>query len=282
MRNFADDFLRYPLLGMTRVDHFPSTHATWIDAQLTIIEEAGGAHAGPAGSPRATGAREALRRHLWERYHAPLRAYVHGGSLRRAGDPDELVTGFFADRVTSDDFLPAWRRSTMPLRRWMMNGMGFYARGVVRDRMRDRLRPFTDLAPSQPAGEPAASSADAQDALLPTDDRTAEDAFERAWAIAVLDAAHTQAHAELADEGRLDEYEVFRRRVIEGEGYDAIGPSVGMSAQQCAGATRLVSQRMAAAVREVLRAEGVRESELDATVTEVQRAVGAEAPGSGQ
>jgi hypothetical protein len=55
-----------------------------------------------------------------------------------------------------------------------------------------------------------------------------------------------------------------------------------MSAQQCAGATRLVSQRMAAAVREVLRAEGVRESELDATVAEVQRAVGAAAPGSGQ
>ena len=47
-----------------------------------------------------------------------------------------------------------------------------------------------------------------------------------------------------------------------------------MSAQQCAGATRLVSQRMAAALREVLRAEGVRESEMDRTVQEVQRAVG--------
>ena len=68
---------------------------------------------------------------------------------------------------------------------------------------------------------------------------------------------------------------MFRRRVIEGEGYDTIGPSVGMSAQQCAGATRLVSQRMAAALREVLRAEGVRESEMDRTVQEVQRAVGA-------
>lgn len=266
---------------MPPVDHFPSTHATWIDAQLTIIEEASAPHAGFAGSPRATGAREALRRHLWERYHAPLRAYVHGGSLRRAGEPDDLVAGYFADRVTADDFLPAWRRSNMPLRRWMMNGMGFYARGVVRDRMRDRLRPFTDIAQSQQASGAAASSTGAEDALLPADDRTAEDAFERAWAIAVLDAAHTQAHAQLANEGRLDEYEVFRRRVIEGEGYDAIGPSVGMSAQQCAGATRLVSQRMAAAVREVLRAEGVRESELDATVAEVQRAVGAAAPGSG-
>ena len=83
---------------MPPVDHFPSTHATWIDAQLTIIEEAGAPHAGSAGSPRATGAREALRRHLWERYHAPLRAYVHGGSLRRAGEPDDLVAGSPARR----------------------------------------------------------------------------------------------------------------------------------------------------------------------------------------
>ena len=251
------------------VDHFPSTHATWIDAQLTIIDGADGPQAS-----RANSAREALRQHLWERYHAPLRAYVHGGSLRRAGEPDDLVAGYFADRVTTPDFLPAWRRANMPLRRWMMNGMGFYARGVVRDRMRDRLRPFTDLTGSA-APSSDSTTTGAEEALLPADERTSEAAFEHAWAIAVLDAAHTQAHAELSKEDRLDEYDVFRRRVIEGEGYDTIGPSVGMSAQQCAGATRLVSQRMAAALREVLRAEGVRESEMDRTVQEVQRAVGA-------
>jgi hypothetical protein len=259
------------------VDHFPSTHATWIDAQLTLIDGADASHAGPHAG-RAETAREALRRHLWDRYHAPLRAYAHGGSLRRAGEPDELVVGYFAERVTAPDFLPAWRRSNMPLRRWMMNGIGFYARGVVRDRMRDRLRPFTDLA-STPMSDSDWANPSADDALLSADERTAETAFERAWAIAVLDAAHTQAHAQLASEGRLDEYDAFRRRVIEGEGYDTIGPSLGMSAQQCAGATRLVSQRMAAALREVLRAEGVRESEMDRTVQEVQRAV--EATGGG-
>jgi hypothetical protein len=263
---------------MPPVDHFPSTHATWIDAQLTIIDGDGASADGPH-TARAETAREALRRHLWERYHAPLRAYVHGGSLRRAGEPDDLVAGYFADRVTAPDFLPAWRRSNMPLRRWMMNGMGFYARGVVRDRLRDRLRPFTDLSENAAAGG-ASSSTGAEDALLPVEERTAEAAFERAWAIAVLDAAHAQAHAQLSAEGRLDEYDVFRRRVIEGEGYDTIGPSVGMSAQQCAGATRLVSQRMAAALREVLRAEGVRESEMDRTVQDVQRAVGAAGGGA--
>lgn len=252
---------------MPPVDHFPSTHATWIDAQLTMIEGAE-----DAAAPRASSAREALRRHLWERYHAPLRAYVHGGSLRRAGDPDDLVAGYFADRVTAPEFLLAWRRTDMPLRRWMMNGMGFYARGVVRDRLRDRMRPFTDVAggPTAAGDDPAAH--DEYD-LLGSDDRTAEAAFERAWAMAVLEATHAQAHDTLAAERRLDQYEVFRRRVIDGEGYETIGPSVGMTPQQCANATRLVSQRLATAMREVLRAEGVREGDLDRTAMDVQRAV---------
>ena len=265
---------------MPRVDHFPSTHATWIDAQLTVIEECGEAPAA-AHAQRAARALASLRTHLWERSPAPLRAYVHGGSLRRAGEPDDLVAGYFADRVTAPEFLREWRRTDLPLRRWMMNGLGFYARGVVRDRMRDRLRTFTDAgagaatgAGTTGAGEPSgAGLGEALDAFA-ADDRTAEDAFDRAWAIAVLDAAHAQAHAELADEGRLDAYEVFRRRVIEGEGYETIGPAVVMDAPQCAGDTRLVSQRMARALREVLRAEGVRESEMDATMAEVRRAVG--------
>jgi hypothetical protein len=67
---------------------------------------------------------------------------------------------------------------------------------------------------------------------------------------------------------------VFRRRVIDGEGYDTIAPTVGLTAQQCAGATRLVSQRLAAALREVLRDEGVTEGEMDGAVADVQRAVG--------
>jgi hypothetical protein len=258
---------------MPRVDHFPSTHATWIDAQLTLAE------AGDAA--RASNARTELRRYLMERYHAPLRAYVRGGSLRRIGDPDELVAGFFADRATEPDFLAKWRAANMPLRRWMMNGVAFYARGVLRDRGRDRLRTFTD-APGAPTTDDGSTDGGlaglgAADRLV--DDRTAEQAFERAWAIAVLDAAHAQAHAELSAEGRLDDYEIFRRRVIDGEGYETIAPLVGRTPQQCAGATRLVGQRMRAALLDVLRAEGVRESELEATAAEVHRAVSA--PGGG-
>ena len=126
---------------MPPVDHFPSTHATWIDAQLTLADGSDGA--------RASNARAELRQYLMERYHAPLRAYVRGGSLRRIGDPDELVAGFFAERACEPDFLAKWRAADMPLRRWMMNGVAFHARGVMRDRGRDRLRTFTDAPGAQ-------------------------------------------------------------------------------------------------------------------------------------
>lgn len=46
---------------------------------------------------------------------------------------------------------------------------------------------------------------------------------------------------------------------------------VGRSEQQCAGATRLVAQRVRAALADVLRGEGVAEHELDAEIARVRR-----------
>ena len=72
---------------MPPVDHFPSTHATWIGTQLTIID--GAAPDGPA----ARTAHRSVATYLMERYREPLRAYVVGSALRELGEPDELVNG---------------------------------------------------------------------------------------------------------------------------------------------------------------------------------------------
>ena len=242
------------------VDHFPSTHATWIDAQLTIAE---------GGAPEATSALNALRRHLMERYREALVAYVRGGSLRRLGDAEELVAGFFADRAAEPSFLAGWRASGMPLRRWMMNGINFYGRGMIRDRARAKARDGAAELAERAGGDLSRALREAG-----VDQRDAERAFEQAWALAVLNDAHARAHAELASKDRLDDYDIFRRRVIEGEGYETIAPSVGRSAQQCAGATRLVTQALQRALLEALRAEGVRESDLEAEAARVHALLG--------
>jgi hypothetical protein len=235
------------------VDHFPSTHATWIDAQLTIAERSRAA----GDAVGEINAIDALRRHLMERYHAALRAYVCGGSLRRLGEPDELVGGFFADRACQPGFLMQWRESGLPLRRWMMTGINFYGKSVIRERSRDR---------ENPAGEiDGGSLVEESDAVR---------AFERAWALAVLNHALEQVHAALAAQGRLDDFAIFRRRVIHGEAYETIAPMVGRSAQQCAGATRLVTDRLREALRGSLRDEGVPHADIDAALGEVYEVFG--------
>ena len=241
-------------------DHFPSTHATWIDAQLTIAERsrASGDEAGESN------ALDALRRHLMDRYHGALRAYVCGGSLRRLGEADDVVGGFFADRACRPAFLAQWRRSGLPLRRWMMTGINLYGKSMIRERTRDRERPVGEVP---------------EDSAL--DESTAERAFERAWSLSVLNAALARVHAELAAQDRLEEFGIFRRRVVEGEGYETIAPSVGRTAQQCANTTRLVTDRLREALRASLRDEGLAEREVEAALAELYGAFGIAKRGGG-
>ena len=251
------------------VDHFPSTHATWIDAQLTIAERAG------AHTEDGQSARRALQQHLMQRYHEPLRAYVRGSSMRQLGDADELVGGFFADRVGAHGFLTDWRNSRMPLRRWLMNGISFYGRGVIRDRARDRLRQFDSGGSAElaAAGDGSATRAGNTDDRL-VDEHNAVRAFDEAWALEILNTAHELVHADLAARGKLDEYDVFRRHVIDGVEYAVIGTNLGLTRQQCANMVRRVSDRIREALREVVRGEGVVTEDVERTVREVEELLG--------
>ena len=233
------------------VDHFPSTHATWIDAQLTIAERSRAA-GDPAGETNAVAA---LRRHLMERYHGALRAYVRGSSMRAVGDADELVAGFFAERVGDPDFLRGWRASGKPLRRWMMNGISFWARGVARDRGRELGRSGGAAGPE------------------PIDERDAVRAFDAEWALSMVNTAHARVHADLDAEGRLDEHAIFRRHVVHGERYESIAAELGVSRQDCANAVRRVGARVRDALREALVDDGVPPADVEEAVLEVMRIV---------
>lgn len=241
---------------MTAVDHFPSTHATWIGAQLTIIEDSG------TEAPAGRAAHRTLAGYLMERYREPLRAYVSGSGLRDLGEPDELVAGFFAHLLGTHGSLLRWRSSGLPLRRWLMHGMAFHGRSLRKDRLRDRERAsLEDLAAM--GHEPA-------------DDADGVHAFDRSWALQLVNEAHRVAHAQCAERGMLDQYEVFRLHVVEGLPYAVIAPRTGRTAPQCANATRQVGAMLRESMRELLRGEGVAPGELDATVAEVQRLVGGE------
>ena len=137
-----------------------------------------------------------------------------------------------------------------------MNGMLFYGQGIARDRARAAARGAT-------------VSADELDLRTSTASAAEED-FERAWALTVVREATARVEAALLDEGRADEFEIFRRHAIDGQPYAAFAGEVGRTPQQCAGATRLVAQRVRAALAEVLREEGVPEAELDDEIARVR------------
>jgi hypothetical protein len=141
----------------------------------------------------------------------------------------------------------------------MMTGINLYGKSIIRNQTRDRLR-SADNIDLESGG--------------PTDESSAEQAFERAWALAVLNAALLRVHADLAAASRLEDFWIFRRRVIQGESYDSIAPSVGRSPQQCAGATRLVTDRLREALRSALSEEGVSDRDIGVSITDVYRAFG--------
>jgi DNA-directed RNA polymerase specialized sigma24 family protein len=239
---------------MPPVDHFPSTHATWIDAQLTLAEGA---------DPRASSsAAQALRAHLMERYHGPLCAYVRTGAFARLGEPEDLVAGFFAKHLQGHDFLARWRTSGMPLRRWLMNAASFHCRGIARDRDRAAGRELLD-----PAGDGGMLDA------LPSSEPDAQRAFDRAWAVTLANEAHVIAQSDADERGRPDDYLVFRMHVVDRMGYEAIAQALGITTGQARHAAARVGERMRAAVRELLRGEGVRAEELDAEVGKLMRLI---------
>ena len=239
---------------MPPVDHFPSTHATWIDAQLTLAEGA---------DPRAAaGAAQSLRAHVMERYHRPLCAYVRTGAFARLGEPEDLVAGFFAKHLQGHEFMARWRTSGMPLRRWLMNAAGFHCRGLARDRARAAGREVLDAG-----GEEGLLDA------LPSSEPDAERAFDRAWAVTLANEAHVIARSDADDRGRPDDYLAFRMHVVDRMEYDAIAAALGITTSQAKHAAARVGERMRVAVRELLRAEGIGAADIDAEVAKLMRLI---------
>ena len=233
-------------------DRFPSTHATWLDAQLAVVTRGA---VDPAASASAGDARAALRTHLMQRYYDALQAYVRTPALVELGEPAEIVGEFFARSVDAPEFLRRWRESGMPLRRWMMNAIAFHCRGLLRDRRRDAAR-------TEPVDD------DRLEAIRP-DPSDAGRAFDRAWAVALAGEAFGIAQAEAEAAGRPDDAMAFRLHALDGRTHAEIAELLGITPAQSGHAVRRVGQAMRDAVHRLLREEGVTADELDRAVEEV-------------
>ena len=215
-----------------RTQHFPTTYAT------TLID-------GLRGGDEALAD---LAARIIERYAQPLEAYAQGSSLREIAEPRELVHGFlvarFATPTTTRAYLAAWNASGLSLRRWMMNGLLLYVRGLVRDMQRSREKSLDAL------------NSEAAVAALASAGPNPSAAFEQAWARAILAEACAQVEQSLLAEGRDRAWEVFRRHTLDGVAYGDLSDDFGLSRQQMADLVRGVTTRLRTRVRELLDEEG--------------------------
>ena len=222
------------------VDHFPSTHRTWLVTQLGL------------GDPGLAAARE----HVMARSRVALAAYVRGARVSTLGEPDDIVHDFFARNLGKSDYLPRWLASGLSLRRWLMNGVSAHIRTLWRERAQHAGR-------HEPLDESARG--------IESGTRGAEREFERAWIRATLGEACRRVEEQLVAEGAADSWRIFQQHVLEGRAYREILSASGdeptrAAEERLAVAVRRVLRLVRAELKEILREDGIRESELDAEV----------------
>lgn len=236
------------------VDHFPSTHATWIVDTLRAVAD---------GSPaeREEAARQ-LRTHVMSRYREPLLAYAAASSFRALSSPEDLVHGFFAERLPDVEYLRTWTGSGMRLRRWLCNGLLLHMFGVAKQRRRDS-RALGAAIDAHPRG--------ASEAVEPA----AAEAFERAWARGVLERAIQAAEQTLTIERRLDAWTLFRLHAIDGHSYPRLAEERGVGEGEVRSAVRLAARRFRDAVAAEMIRDGVPPAEVEREAGAIVRAFGA-------
>jgi hypothetical protein len=217
---------------------FPSTNVTWILERLSAGDEG----------------RSDVRQHVMARYARPLAAYVQGSSLRDLGEPEEIVHGFFAAALARDDYFERWRTSGARLRRWLLNGLLLHAKGLRRDRGRERARIACDLEDAEAIGREA----------------SAERAFERAWAERLLAEACALASSRLADAGKGRRFELFRRHVLNGERAIDVADDLGFRRTECSAIIRGVTNEVRRSLRELVQQDGVADADLDEEVAHLR------------
>ena len=202
------------------------TTATWIDREID------------RGRPGL----DQVNRHLMEVYREPLEVYFRRMPQARYLDASDVVAGFFADRLSRPDYLAKWQETDKLLREWLRWGLRYY----VYEQRPPKEHGLGDAEP--PAGpddagdaeEQAFAKATCRQAML-EGQRSCEGRYAKHWDMFVRHYVHDQPHARLALEFGVDE----RRAAVM---------------------VRTAKNRFVAAVLDILRRDGVPESDIEAAI----------------
>ena len=223
-----------------RKDAFPDTMRTWLGEQL------GGDRAGL----------QSAREHIMRVYSEPLSVYIRGSSFRTLDDADDLVRGFFADRLSRDLYLQKWKESERPLRFWLIVGLKHYLLEEARRRRRDQHALLPDESPGA------------------DHDGGSDRAYLRAVAIEVVREAISRAAQGCQTDGLDDHWMVFRRHQLGGESYARIAEDMKILPSRASVMARTAATRFRAALLETVGWDGATSTEIEEELRSLMEATG--------
>lgn len=228
-------------------DAFPAT-VTWLGERVAQ---------GPRGIDDAN-------RHIMAIYAHPLKVYFLGSTLRWVGEPEEIVQGFFADRLSRPDFLNKWIASQRPLRFWLITGFKFYILESARALQRDRAVASID----------AGSGTGPMAGEVPDADAGDQRSFDREVALGIVREAADRARKSCDDDALGAHWTVFVRHHLDGHPYERIAPDLGVDRARCAVMARTAATRFKAQLRALVAWEGASEEEIDREIRQLLEVTG--------
>ncbi len=230
---------------MHRPDPFPTqTWNTWIASRLARGEE---------------GRRE-VNHHVMELYRDGLDRYVRKTPFRKVGDSEELVDGFFADRLSREQYLVQWAASGKRLRHWLIAGFRMYLLEQWRKRVRERQVSSVPPDLADPAPEP---------------DQLANGIFARN----AVRVAWKRTRDRCQQRGLSDHFALFESHQIEGRPYHEIAPKHGVDEVRAASMARTARLHFVRSLRELVKQEGALEHEIDGELRSIREDLASLPPG---
>ncbi len=214
---------------------FPQTMRTWIAGELG------------KGEP----GRAAVNNHVMSVYLWPLQVYFLGTSYRSFGEPEDIVQGFFADRLARPTFFDQWQESGLPLRRWLMNAFCFYLKEIT-----PSGRKSTDVDRHDVAHDPAESK------------------YLGAFVGEIVRTALREAHEACELQGLHDHWAIFIAHHYQDRPYESLEKEFGVTSARAAVMARTAARKFRDAVRDVLIRDGVGEESVDEEIRDLLEGAG--------
>lgn len=203
------------------------------------------------------------RRHVMNTYAQPLTTYFCGSSFadrlkEHNGDADDIVRGFFADRLSRDGFLHDWLLSRRPLRYWLITAFKHHLYELIEkiDRENRDKKPERAKRPRKRDAEP-----------------DPETRYHHEMALWLVREAIRRTEELLAAEGNRDHWHAVVRHHLDGRGYRELARDLGVPQDRAKVMAMVAANRFRRTVEELVAWPGASAEQVRQEIRDLMEAI---------